>query len=350
VSIPDILSSCSTTENLTLCEGWNWAISATPHPPSPEKPLSGEAVDVDAIPMVTRTGYRRYATEKDFLYTRLRAISISYFALDFLSVYMMKDPYFIFGPSKFLLPEYLEGINPWLLSLYRNVFLLAGVYGALQMIFSNMDLVQYFVVSKVLSVRGELWQQASIFGTFDNILDRGLAGFWGGWWHQTFRFTFTAPVTWAVQQGYLEPKAASTKALAMLAAFTHSGLLHMCGSYTSIPKTRIWRAPLFFALQALGILAQQGVYAALEPKISGLPTLVKRAGNAVFVLTWLQFTAWAFGDDLASTGLWMLEPVPISPLRLLGFGYPTDSWWRWGWDELPRWIPGRVWWESGIGG
>lgn len=76
---------------------------------------------------------------------------------------------------------------------------------------------------------------------------------------------------------------------------------------------------------------------------------LSRVGNLVFVLGWLHYTRAWFVDDLSRGAVWLFEPVPVSVVRLLGFGENgDDTVWRWGWDEMPgSWTQGR-WWERGL--
>jgi hypothetical protein len=299
---------------------------------------------------VSSTGYTTAATTEEFLLHRLRSTIATYYLLDFLSVFMKKDPFFVFGPTAIRLPPLLEALPPAVLTLYRNLFVLTAVLSALVFVFSINDLVHYFIVSRVLGLRGELWQYASVFGSFSEVLDHGLAGFWGAWWHQTFRFVFTAPTKWMIRQGYIEAGSRNAKLVGMFVAFVQSGFLHACGSYTSIPTTKWWLPSVFFLLSGVGMVIQQTACEKLEPIISRLPRVMRRAGNFIFVFAWLHYTVWPFSNDLAFTGLWLLEPIPISPLCWLGFGQQNDSWWRWDSAHLPGLIRGSYWWESGIGG
>ncbi|OAA73492.1 hypothetical protein ISF_00393 [Cordyceps fumosorosea ARSEF 2679] len=75
---------------------------------------------------------------------------------------------------------------------------------------------------------------------------------------------------------------------------------------------------------------------------------VRRAGNILFTLFWLYATAPLFNDDMADMGLWLLEPMPFSIFRALGFGFPGDAVWRWDSTYLFRWHSGRHWWQSGL--
>lgn len=307
---------------------------------------------MDAIPKVSRSGYSRPLTTGEFVRGRLAKIVIFYFVLDFLSVSMKKDPYFILGPDHqghVPLPPHLRNLPPWLLLAYREAFSLLGVYAAIEAVFGVSDLVQYWLASRFYPSRGMLWQFASTFGSFEQILARGLAGWWGGWWHQTFRMQFAAPATYLIREGYLKRGSQLASAATMFASFLQSGLLHASGSFTSAPKTKPWRAPAFFFLQMVGILLQKTtarVFALCVPLRP--PRFVSRMANLVFTLTWLFFTAPLFVDDCSSTGLWLVEPVPASPLLLMGLGSEGDHWWRWDRDHMPSLYLGETWWQSGI--
>ncbi|RFU75292.1 hypothetical protein TARUN_6976 [Trichoderma arundinaceum] len=330
------------------CAGWNWSVPSLPRPPIPAQISHGDKIDVDSIPKVSRSGYKRHLTKGEFVRDRLTKVILLYFVLDFLSVYMMKDPYFILGPDhqNYALPPHLRAVPPWLLRAYREVFSLGGVYAAIEAVFGVSDLVQYWMASRFYPSRGALWQYASTFGSFEQVLDRGLAGWWGGWWHQTFRMQFAAPATYLFREGYLKRGSQLASAVAVSISFLQSGMLHASGSLTSVPKTKPWRAPVFFFLQMAGILLQQWM-ARLLGSLT-IPRVISRTANLLFTLVWLYFTAPLFIDDCSSTGLWLVEPVPISPLRFLGFGYEGDHWWRWDWDHLPKLYLGETWWQTGI--
>ena len=52
-------------------------------------------------------------------------------------------------------------------------------------------------------------------------------------------------------------------------------------------------------------------------------------------------------DDFARGGVWLFQPVAVSPLRALGYGEPGDSWWCWE-NVRISWYIGKHWWERGI--
>ncbi|KAL7815365.1 hypothetical protein V8C44DRAFT_324295 [Trichoderma aethiopicum] len=330
--------------------GWNWSVSSLPRPHIPLEISYGDKVDIVSIPKVSRSGYKRHHTTGEFVRDRLAKVVSLYLVLDFLSVYMVKDPYFILGPDHrgYPLPPHLRNLPSWLLLAYREIFCLAGVYSAIEAVFAVSDLVQYWLASRFYPSRAALFQFATTFGSFEQVLDRGLAGWWGGLWHQTFRMQFSAPATYLLRQGYLTRGTPLAAVVAALVSFAQSGVLHASGSLTSVPETRPWRAPAFFFLQMVGILLQGLTAWLLRGYVREMPRVVRRTGNSVFVLLWLYFTAGLFMDDLSSTGLWTVEPVPVSLFRFLEFGFEGDHWWRWDRDHLPKVYIGETWWQTGI--
>lgn len=331
--------------------GWNWSVPSLPRPPIPLQIAHGAKVDVDAIPIASKSGFKRCATEGEFVRDRLTKVVVLYFVLDFLSVYMVKDPYFVLGPDHtgYVLPPHLRDVPPWLLLAYREVFSLTGVYAAIEAVFGVSDLAQYWLARRCWPSRALLWQYASTFGSFAQVLDRGLAGWWGGWWHQTFRMQFSAPAAYLLREGYLQGGTRLASLVAVLFSFAQSGILHASGSLTAVPRTRPWRAPAFFLLQMTGILLQQWTARLLAARLPRPPPrVVGRAVNLVFTLAWLYATGHLFMDDCSSTGLWLVEPVPVSLFRFLGFGHDGDHWWRWDGDHLPKLYRGDTWWQSGI--
>ncbi|KAF5026552.1 hypothetical protein F66182_1341 [Fusarium sp. NRRL 66182] len=329
--------------------GWNCSISSVPRPSIPDSLGDGDLVSFDNMPAMSRSGYYRHLTEKEFLWTRVRNVLLLAVVLDFGSVIMVKDPYCVYGPGHNLeLPIHLQQLHPRLLRLYRELASLLGIYAAIDAMFTLHDLFQYYVFSYFYPMRGELWQYSNIFGPISQVLDRGLAGWWGAFWHQTFRLQFVAPAKFLVNNGYLEKKTLLAQIVTLYISFIQSGILHGAGSVSSMRTTKPWRAPVFFSLQPPGIIAQLFLLQALDKYFPDTPKKLRQIFNLLFTLSWLHLTAPFFTDDVASTGLWVLEPVPVSLLRWLGFGHPDDHWWRWNRDMLPAWHSDEYWWKSGL--
>ncbi|KAM0282481.1 hypothetical protein ACHAQH_002995 [Verticillium albo-atrum] len=333
--------------------GWSWAIPGIPSPQRPEKPLAGEPVLMDTVPLVSKSGYATYPTDRAFNTAKLRAVAIAYLTVDLLKVTMMKDPYFIMGSAAAAshpVPHHLALLPPWLLQVVRHLMLLSALYAAITGLLSLHDLAQRHIVSYFIPARAELWQYSSVFGSPHAVLDRGLAGFWSAWWHQTFRVAFAGPGAFLVRMGHFAPRSQGARIVALAGAFLQSGLLHGCGSATALPRTRVWYPMLFFGLAGMGIVLQRAVCGLLASWIGGMPRAVRRVGNLAVVVLWLHFTVWPLAEDFATAGIWLLEPVPVSFVRMLGGGLVDHGVWRIDWDACPHWITGGYWWQSGIGG
>ncbi|KAJ3526127.1 hypothetical protein NM208_g11339 [Fusarium decemcellulare] len=329
--------------------GWSCSISSVPRPDIPDNIRDGDSVSLNNMPVVSRSGYQRSLTQAEFVWKRVRYVAIMYVLLDCGAVFMVKDPFFVYGPDHGLdLPVFLQRLPPRLLLKYREVSTLAGIYAAIEAIFNLHDLFQYYIFSYQYPARGELWQYTSIFGSFTQVFDRGLAGWWGAWWHQTFRLQFVAPANYLVKQGYLDKTSLLTPIITMYVSFFQSGLLHAAGSISCMRTTMVWRSPVFFLLQPPGIIIQHLLNMAIDAIFPNTPRRLRQAFNLVSSLAWLHLTAPPFVNDIASTGLWLLEPVPISPLRWLGFGHPDDHWWRWNRELFPVWHSDKNWWKSGL--
>lgn len=336
--------------------GWNWRITGLSPPPSwvqdqlqqndGTNPEKGDS-------HVGPTGNVRYHTVQHLLRQKLLSLIIGYLVLDICKAVMMLDPYFwgIFDrPPPSYLPAFIA-TSSTLLRSYRLILSLLAIYTALQCIFFVGPLFFVGLVGpKYIGARGEPWMYPDAFGSFRNILDKGLAGWWGGWWHQTFRFAFDSASKWTVAKLGWDRRSLKAKILQLFVAFSLSGALHACGSYTMLSPTQPIRGPfLFFFLQTWGIVAQMLVSKILKQYgvTERTPKLVRQTVNFAYVQVWLYYTAPLLVDDFARGGIWLFEPVPFSPLRGLGFGLEGEGWWRWG-GEYVRWYRGRRWWESGL--
>ncbi|SPO00928.1 uncharacterized protein DNG_03676 [Cephalotrichum gorgonifer] len=306
-------------------EGWNFAVPTIPHPTLPETPGSGERAKLESIPKTAQAGYSRCNTTKEYLVRRIGSLALAYILLDAISTLMVMDPFFILGTTDWPLPPYLAVVPGPVLYTGRSLLVLFAVYAFVFLVLAYIDLIQFFIGGYFFPVRREPWCHCSIFGSTTEVLDRGLAGFWGGWWHQTFRVPFTAPVIWLVGRGYLPRRSKAARYAGYLSAFLNSALLHGSGSYTAVPPTKLHRLPLFFGLSAIGVLFQQAVCHACGDALDRLPRTVRRAGNLLFVAFWLQLTCWPLAAEFASAGVFILEPVPVSIFRGLGFGSEADG-------------------------
>ena len=328
--------------------GWSWAIpSLPPLPPSIQLGL-GESPDKISASAVSSVGLRRIDTKRELINHHLPRFIAGYFLLDVFKVTMMKDPYFIFGPNTYALPAHLAKLSHFQLQMFRMFLNCSAIIVSLEMVFSFAPILGCLCVGpKLIGLRGEPFYYATTWGSFTNITDKGLAGLWGGWWHQVFRFVFAAPTSYLITNGYIEASSQVAKLTGLLFAFGISGFFHFGGSISQFPRTYPWHPPFFFALQALGILIQTTFCSYLQAQINKLPKYARQVGNFAFTFTWLAYTSWWLTDDFARGGIWLYEPIPISLLRGLGFGDKGDGWWCWEHIGI-GWYKGKHWWESGI--
>jgi len=145
------------------------------------------------------TGKRHWPFIRDAL---LRAI-FSYIALDLTSSFIQTDAYF---------HDFSISINSPL-PLYQNgPTLLTAIYNVLPPLFLRTVMIAtqaYCLISQqfhlpmiplVILHHLDLWPDAlsphlwpTYFGPVTSILDHGLTGFWGKYWHQMTRWTFSGP-------------------------------------------------------------------------------------------------------------------------------------------------------------
>lgn len=302
------------------------------------------------------SGNTRPLTRRQFYLSRLRNVALAYIFIDFYSTILTVDPYFVAGPSLGgqPLPGFLASVSPWIVTAGRNLIALGAVLSAIQYIFGLTYVLLYFLYRQAGSVAGELWQFPTDYGDFlPALLDGGLAGFWGSWWHQTFRAFYMAPVDHLVRKGRLRRGTPYARAAYLLSAFLQSGLLHSAGSYTTLPETRWWRPTVFFLLCGVGIAVQDVTRAALwhVGLLPRLPRWAGRTANLLFVVVWLQAVAPFIVDDFTSNGTFLHEALPVSLFRLAGLGRPGDGRiWRLERDQMPRFVAGGWdrWWETGL--
>ncbi|KAJ5775230.1 uncharacterized protein N7511_000241 [Penicillium nucicola] len=305
-----------------------------------------------------------YISGKQRLQAAFRTFLKYYLVLDFLKVVMMRDPYFqgiasVNSPPPF--PFSYLTIHPLLVQFY-HIFLSAfGVFAALEFVtalspifFLGLALAFPNASRKLTAAPlGAAWVYADTFGPFlEPILDHGLAGCWGRWWHQLFRFGFTATALWILS--LLPTKLSSItqvrRVTFIVVAFSVSGFVHACGSFTQFTETKPISGPfLFFSLQGVGILGEKAFkrYMSQLLPLARTPRWLKRTANFVFVFCWLFYSGVLVADDFARGGLWLMEPVPFSFLRGLGIGLEGHGWWCWTEPWFRYWSDGTYW-GSGI--
>jgi hypothetical protein len=339
--------------------GWNWRTSALPPPPK----FIQEQLRHNSGAMLPKTSYRihssqfrSYATRKELLAANFKTFIFGYVMLDALKTTIMHDPYF-WGITNHTTtshpPPSFYPTHPVLIHVTRLLLSMLSVKTALQTIFA-LGPICFTFLHPLLGARSEPWMYPDPWGSYTVVLDNGLAGWWGNWWHQTFRFAFQEPGRKLVEMLGWERKSVKAKAVQLGIAFMASGAVHACGSWTCWGnETRPIRGSMcFFLLQGLGVFAEAVVGQALKRAgVAGrVPPWAMRAWTFGYVHVWFYFTAHLLCNDFARGGVWLFEPVPVSLFRGLGFGADErDGWWCWsGVEKVLRWHSGESWWTTGI--
>lgn len=307
------------------------------------------------MPRQTSSGYTRFLTEREFLRSHVINVVLCAIIIDFIYLQMSVDPYYLAGPNhEYELPPLIAHKSPLRLLFCRQSYAVVFVVSCITYMYSTTAIFQYYIFKIFFPSRAFLWKFPSTFGKFSEVLDRGLAGWWGSWWHQTFRVVFLAPSVYLMKKGYLKRGSLAANVFGLFISFFQSGLLHAAGSYTTIPDTKPMKHVYFFVLQAVGIVLQQHLALALRYVAPELPRAIRRAGNLAFAVSWLFVTAPMFVDDMAVGGLWLHQVMPISPFRLMGlghvlsFGHADNTWWRWDKECWFKMYEAKHWWEVGI--
>lgn len=340
--------------------GWNWQSSGIPPAPQwVQAQLRGETdvepQEEDSGIATSKTGIRRFSDRRALLKACLTNLAVAYLILDAIKTLGIHDPYMWYGDHDLPPPPFLPNLittSPFLTKSYRLLVCLCAINLALWAVF-KMGPVFFagLLGPSLIGLRGEAFlNPADMFGSFTHVLDAGLAGWWGAWWHQTFRVAFQQPGDWLVAFLGLPKRSVPAKLVSTWTAFFLSGVLHASGSHTQLGDTRPLAGPMsFFLAQALGVTVQVALSEALRSAgvTQRTPRNLRRLVNLSVVAGWLYLTAPLLVDDFARGGIWLFEPVPISIFRGLGLGPKGEGWWCW-YGGLVEWRSGRSWWDSGI--
>lgn len=337
--------------------GWDWKVSGTPSRPprveaSLEKITTAEAEKKD-FPR-TSAGRVRFEERGQAIRHYIWLLIQAYVVLDAIKTVTSHDPYFwglLDAPPPSYLPELIKS-SPTLTTSYRTIIAVLFIWQALQLSFTIPQL--FLLVAFTPDTAGsnaEAWLYPDQFGGYNTVATRGLAGFWGGWWHMLFRASFQSGSRWLSKKLGLSPKSQLGLVIELTTSFTLSGVLHAAASTTMIGPTKPWtKMYLFFALQPIGII-NEIVFAYFMGKYLGkyIPKPLAWAAHLTFTHLWLYFTGPLLAYELATGGQFLYEPVPFSIFRGLGFGSPGDGFYCWeglnvGWysDSARPWLSGLV--------
>lgn len=130
------------------------------------------------------------------------------------------------------------------------------------------------------------------FGSFTKgVLDMGLGGVWGTWWHQQMRVLATGPGAALGRALKLPPRSPLKYALQLFSAFicsglAHAGLVPSAPLFATVPANQLrFQILAFFVLQAVGITLESLI---LEPVVfQKVPARLAKALRFVWVVSFL---------------------------------------------------------------
>ena len=352
---PQSLSHCLdwTLDLVTSFRGVNWNFR---DPTLSNIETSGDENNQDSGP---RTEAHSSPSIKSVRTQALIAFFRLYLTFDLMRAIQTKDPYFYGGlPIDAGSPSVLYTEAPFLLKFSRLTITSLSVYSILNLIFqlcpiffsSIPILIPY---PSTLAITRTPLLSATMYEVYwgpllPSVASKGLAGFWGRFWHQMFRFGISQPSAYIIKRYNLDSRSNTARTIQVLTAFCLSGAIHACASYTSSPPIDGTTHPItgpwaFFMLQGIGILLQSYVTRAIGSR--SFPVWLRQSGNVLVVLAWAWFTGPLLADDFARCGVWLFEPFPVSVMQ----GLSGNGWWRWGGRWAGWWSdPGGRWWKSGI--
>ncbi|MCJ1418614.1 hypothetical protein MMC32_004962 [Xylographa parallela] len=176
------------------------------------------------------------------------------------------------------------------------------------------------------------------FGPFSSVMDRGLRGLWGTWWHQTMRYQNSMPGRALAQYLGVRPGGRGDYALRTISAFGLSGWVHM-GLVPPEPLGGVdaWRVRMavgvFFWVQVVGFAVEVAVRDSMRwmewekgGREGRWSKTGRRAGMLVWVLGWLCGTLPLLGWAGKELGYFGVYPLPVS----LWMRVVAGRWWTWG--------------------
>ena len=335
--------------------GWDRGLRTMPTMPNAVQMQLNKSIKRDDTIInrpVTTTGLRRFDSREELVRHFLWVGIKGYLMLDFFCTMARHDPYFRGKidaiPSG--LPQFMLAWPGAWITGYRLILGMGFVWLGLRNIFVLAPLVMPNILDeKLMGTWSEPWLYPDHYGSYSVVLDKGLAGWWGGWWHQAFRVSFLAASDWIIDVIGIPQKSTLARAISVFTSFFLSGLIHAAGSLTEAGPNFPWASMTFFMLQPLGIILEllwrQGLSrAGLRDHI---PTWLAYTASFVWVHLWFWYTAPMFVDDMARGGLWLAQMLPFSPMRALGLGEKGDSFYCWQ-GPWVKWHQDQTWWKSGF--
>ena len=337
--------------------GWDHKVSGMPSYPekiqvqldaSDKKPPKPQDVPK------TRAGLGRYDSFRPLIKHNLWLFVKGYLILDLVLTLTHHDPYFrgeINAPPPANLPRFMKSSPNFWVRGYRLTACMIFIWLGLRTILVLAPLCFVGVTGgKHLGIWSEPWLYPDHFASYTVVFERGLRGWWGQWWHQSFRAVFEAGSGWIVDTLGVQKRSLTGTVVVILTSFVMSGLIHASGSKSQQGQNYPASGPMaFFLLQPIGLALEMYCHRLLS-RLRGTrssPWWLASLTYFVWVHFWFWLTAPLLADDMARGGLWLMEMVPFSPMRALGFGTKYDKFFCWQ-GPVAYIYRGRPWISTGI--
>lgn len=213
-------------------------------------------------------------------------------------------------------------MSPLLLGFYS----LSLVYGSFVFLVPVAILANYLL--NIPPLQWSLHRLPPFFGSFAGVLDYGVSGIWGKWWHQLMRISVSAPGRTLASWLGLDPRKPlsgfATFALQVSSAFIVSGLVHMGMVPPLHPEAARLRLCMlgFFSVQIVAVISEALFVVAwrrtglgwLSNSGNVLVKTALRVARLVWAVGWMCFSLrWLMAPfDLLGwwEGWWFMWPVP----------------------------------------
>jgi hypothetical protein len=279
-----------------------------------------------------------FSSRKAFVAYTLLCFTRGYLILDLTRAYISYDPYFTNPAIPINAPLPFDALHFVPPQLVRTMVVGAQAWALIGQMFYLPCLLP--VGLHALGYLPDDWAPhlwPAYYGSPSVIFTHGIRGFWGQYWHQTMRWSVSAP-GYAIADALRLPSrsmvryAIITTVAFGLSGITHTGLVPPEPLYATISVNHIRLCIAgFFWIQAAGILleavAARCIVAlgGLQFWQSGAGMRVRQAVNGVWVLAWFALTLPLLAEFARQLGYWRVWPVPISVWN----GFTTGQWATW---------------------
>ncbi|MCJ1342066.1 hypothetical protein MMC31_000246 [Peltigera leucophlebia] len=264
--------------------------------------------------------------------------------MDLAATYIQTDPYFFknisittpFSPSDSSTPTLLailRRLPPWVV---RMSALGAQICSAVNIMF-----ILPALIATAINVLPDHWSPHNwplMFGPFSAIIDNGLRGLWGSFWHQTTRHMASVPGR-ALNELAGIPTSSTTGYISLVtSAFLFTGILHAglvplqpLKTDFSTNELRLYMAS-FFWVQVIGVYIELLGTRIFRPVSMKLPSILRDAMVLIWTAGWLGFTLPLLAVPFRGLGYWDAYPFPVSPTQ----GIWGQGWFPWSGREIPE--------------